>query len=121
METNVIALIGDIASRAVTLEWAIVALPVSFVLSLLLARWSHASFWALLAVVVHQPVHALIGTLRAGGQVAGGDLLGALQARFTNPDFLVLGVEFVLYTFLIAVLYLQRIDMFRESATSHAE
>ena len=121
METSFVTLIGELFSRAVTLEWAIVALPVSFVFSLFLGKWDHAAFWALLAVVLHQPVHALIGTLRAGGQVVGGDLMTALQARFANPDFLVLGVEFVLYAFLIAVMYLQRLDMFRHSAVSHSE
>jgi hypothetical protein len=121
METNIVALIGELFSRAVTLEWVIVALPVSFVFSLFLGRWSHASFWALLAVVLHQPVHAVITTLRSGGQVAGADLMTVLQNQFTNPDFLVLAVEFVLYSFLIAVLYLQRIDMFRDSVVSHAD
>jgi hypothetical protein len=115
METNFVALLGELFSRAVTLEWAIVALPVSFVFSLLLGRATHASFWALLAVVLHQPVDVLIETLRSGGTVDTASLMTALQSRFTNPDFLVLGVEFTLYTFLIAVLYLQRIDMFRES------
>jgi hypothetical protein len=119
MEQSFVQLIGEIVARSVTLEWAIVAVPLSLVFSLFLGNWTHASFWGLLAVVVHQPVHALIDTFRKGGQVAGGDMMTALQARFTNPDFLVLGIEFVLYTFLIAVLYLQRLDMFRESAVSH--
>jgi hypothetical protein len=114
MQHNIVEIIGDVFGRALTLEWAIVAFIVSFALSLIVGRVRFAPVLALLAVVAHQPVDVLINELRAGKPIVGGDLLAALQARFTNPDLAVLGVEFASYTFLIAVMYLSRLDMFRD-------
>jgi hypothetical protein len=123
MEQNAVQIIGDVVSRALTLEWAIVALIVSFVISLVLGNVSRAPIWAVIAVVLHQPVQVLITELRASKPIVGSDLLAALQARFTNPDLIVLLVEFLAYTFLIGVMYLARLDMFRDvpqsSAASH--
>jgi hypothetical protein len=121
MQQNYVEIVGDIVSRALTLEWAVVGLIVSFVISLIIGNASRAPFFALIAVALHQPVHVLINLLREGKNVVGGDLLTALQNRFTNPDIIVLLVEFIAYTFLIWVMFVSRIDMMRDVPPPTAE
>lgn len=104
----------DLVVHVFTLQWAIWAIPLSLVLSMLTNRVVPGLVLALLAVAIHH-----IGPLAV--QTADlSTLPTAIQNMLPKLEPLSLLAEYVAYAFLIVVFSLTRQDMFRASADDAA-
>lgn len=103
----------DLVVHVFTLEWAIWALPLSLLLSLLSNRVLPGFILAAVAVVLHH-----VGIIAAPLLLSGGDM-GALpdqlSAAVEKLEPLSIAAEYAAYSFLIIVFSLTRQDMFRPS------
>jgi len=100
----------DLVAHVFTLSWAIWAVPLSLLLSLLTKRVLGALALAILAVIIHH-----VGMI-AGDAVMNGDIAtvsAQVQAALPKLEPLSVAAEFVAYWFLISVFSLARQDMFR--------
>ena len=94
-----------------TLQWALYAIPVAFVLSLLVSRIALAPILAVVAMVAQ---HSLPIALPMMAKNAPNDtIMTAVSAALQKVDPLVAAMEFVAFIFFIAVFSLTRRDMFR--------
>jgi hypothetical protein len=98
-----------------TLQWAIWALPLSLLLSLIVDRLVPTVVVSLLAVAVHH-FGAVALPLLASGDL--GAFPGKLSAAAQTLEPLSLLAEFVAYLFLIFVFSQTRQDMFRTKPTN---
>jgi hypothetical protein len=99
-----------------TLQWALLALPVAFVLSLLVNRVMAAGVIAFFAMAIQHvgPVLYPLFTQSAGSDAmmtAATDTIGKI-----NP--MAAGMEWLAFAFFIAVFSLTRQDMFRHKPDS---
>lgn len=104
----------DLVAHVFTLEWAIWALPLSLLLSLLINRVLPGFVLALIAVAIHH-----IGLIALPILMSGGDtsvLPDQIAAAAQKLEPLSVAAEYVAYAFLIIVFSLTRKDMFRASA-----
>lgn len=104
----------DLVVHVFTLEWAIWALPLSFLLSLLSNRILPGFVLALLAVAIHHVGLIALPVLMSGGDA--GALPDQIMAAAQKLEPLSVAAEYAAYAFLIIVFSLTRQDMFRESA-----
>ena len=94
-----------------TLQWAIYAIPVAFVLSLLVSRITVAPILAVVAMIAQ---HILPIAMPMMAQKAPNDaIMTAVSAAVQKIDPLVAFMEFIAFVFFIAVFSLTRRDMFR--------
>lgn len=99
----------DLVSHVFTLEWAILAIPLSLVLCVFTRRILPGFVLAALAVVIHH-----VGILMLTGATM--DTLGAqIQAMIPKLEPISLVAEYIAYSFLIIVFSLTRQDMMRPS------
>lgn len=99
----------DLVSHVFTLEWAILAIPLSLVLCVFTRRILPGFVLAALAVVIHH-----VGILMLTGATV--DTLGAqIQAMIPKLEPISLVAEYIAYSFLIIVFSLTRQDMMRPS------
>ncbi|MDZ4867632.1 MAG: hypothetical protein SGI91_09940 [Alphaproteobacteria bacterium] len=103
----------DLVVHVFTLEWAIWALPLSLLLSLLSNRVLPGFILAAAAVVIHHVGLTALPLLVNGGDM--GTLPDQLSAAAQKLEPLSVAAEFVAYSFLIIVFSLTRKDMFRAS------
>jgi hypothetical protein len=103
----------DLVVHVFTLEWAIWALPLSILLSLLTIRALPGFFLAVVALVIHHVGLVALPLLASGGDM--GALPDQLSAAAQKLELLSLGAEYVAYAFLIIVFSLTRHDMLRPS------
>jgi hypothetical protein len=103
----------DLVVHVFTLEWAIWALPLSFLLSLLSNRILPGFILAAVAVVIHHVGLTALPMLASGGDM--GTLPDQLTAAAQKLEPLSVAAEYVAYSFLIIVFSLTRRDMFRPS------
>jgi hypothetical protein len=103
----------DLVVHVFTLQWAIWALPLSLLLSLLSNRVLPGFFLAALAVVIHHVGLTALPLLAGGGDM--GALPDQLTAAAQKLEPLSVAAEFVAYSFLIIVFSMTRKDMFRPS------
>ena len=101
----------DLVNHVFTLQWAIVGLPLAFVLSLLTRRALPGFILAAIAVVAH---HVIAIALAHGGS----GLAAEIQAAIPKLEPISIAAEYVAYAFLIIVFSLTRVDMFRPSVTN---
>ena len=107
----------DLVAHVFTLEWAIVALPLSFVLAFLTKRVPPAFILAAVAVVLHHVFLIAFPVLSAGGDT--GTIPALIQAAIPKLEPLSIAAEYVAYAFLIVVICLTRQDMFRPGVGQH--
>lgn len=100
----------DLVVHVFTLQWAIWAIPLSLLLSLLTNRVVPGLILALLAVVLHH-IGPLALPMLESGNLAG--LPAAIEAMIPKLEPLSLLAEYLAYAFLIVVFSLTRQDMFR--------
>lgn len=103
----------DLVVHVFTLQWAIWALPLSLLLSLLSNRVLPGFILAALAVVIHHVGLTALPLLASGGDM--GALPDQLSAAAQKLEPLSVAAEFVAYSFLIIVFSMTRKDMFRPS------
>lgn len=103
----------DLVVHVFTLEWAIWALPLSLLLSLLSSRVLPGLILAAIAVVVHHVGLTAVPILLSGGDM--GTLPDQLSAAAQKIEPLSVAAEYVAYAFLIIVFGMTRKDMFRPS------
>jgi hypothetical protein len=103
----------DLVVHVFTLQWAIWALPLSLLLSLLSNRVLPGFLLAALAVVIHHVGLTALPLLASGGDM--GALPDQLSAAAQKLEPLSIAAEFVAYSFLIIVFSMTRKDMFRPS------
>jgi len=106
----------DLVAHVFTLQWAIVALPLSVALSFLTRRVVPGLVLAVVAVVVHHVGLIAFPVLSSGGDA--GAIPALLEAAIPKLEPLSLAAEYVAYAFLIVVFSLTRQDMFRPSTES---
>ena len=99
-----------------TLQWAFLAIPVAVVLSLFSGRMSAAPVFAIFAVALQHLAPVIWPLFMQGAK--NDAMMAAAGATIPKIDPLVAGLEFVVFTFLIAVLSLTRRDMFRTKPTA---
>ena len=103
----------DLVVHVFTLDWAIWALPLSLLLSLVSNRVLPGLVLAAVAVVIHH-----VGLIAAPLLIAGGDmgtLPDQLVAAAQKLEPLSIAAEYVAYAFLIIVFSLTRQDISRPS------
>jgi len=98
-----------------TLQWALLGLPIAFVLSLLAARMAAMPVFALVAMAA-QHIGPVVWPM-AMQSAPSGAMMTAASAAVQKIDPLVAGMEFIAFTFFIAVFSLTRRDMFRIKPT----
>ncbi len=99
----------DLVSHVFTLDWAILAIPLSLVLCVFTRRILPGFILAAIAVVIHH-----IGILMLTGATM--DTLPAqIQAMIPKLEPISIVAEYVAYSFLIIVFSLTRQDMMRPS------
>lgn len=99
----------DLVNHVFTLEWAILAIPLSLVLCVFTRRILPGFILAAIAVVIHH-----VGILMLTGATM--DTLGAqIQATIPKLEPISIAAEYVAYSFLIIVFSLTRQDMMRPS------
>lgn len=103
----------DLVVHVFTLEWAIWALPLSLLLSLLSNRILPGFLLAAVAVIIHHVGLTALPLLAGGGDM--GTLPDQLTAAAQKLEPLSIAAEYVAYAFLIIVFSLTRKDMFRPS------
>jgi hypothetical protein len=103
----------DLVVHVFTLEWAIWALPLSVLMSLLSNRVLPGFILAAIAVVLHHVGIIAAPLLLSGGDM--GSLPDQLSAAAQKLEPLSIAAEYVAYSFLIIVFSLTRQDMFRPS------
>lgn len=101
----------DLVNHVFTLDWALIALPLSLVLCLLTKRVLPGLIMAVVAVVLH---HAIAIGLAGDFGAVPAKLLPALQ----KAEPISLAAEYAAYAFLIVIFSLTRQDMFRPSVTN---
>lgn len=99
----------DLVSHVFTLDWAILAIPLSLVLCVFTNRIVPGFVWGAVAVVIHH-----VGILVLTGATAE-TLPGQIQALIPNLEPVSLLAEYIAYSFLIIVFSLTRQDMMRPS------
>ncbi len=99
----------DLVNHVFTLEWALLAIPLSLVLCVFTNRVLPGFILAAIAVVVH---HVGILVL-SGADMA--TLPAQIQAMIPKLEPISLVAEYVAYSFLIIVFSLTRQDMMRPS------
>ena len=107
----------DLVAHVFTLQWAIVALPLSFVLAFLTKRVLPGFILAAIAVVIHHVALIAFPVVSAGGDT--GTIPALIQAAIPKLEPLSIAAEFVAYAFLIIVITLTRQDMFRPGVSQH--
>lgn len=103
----------DLVVHVFTLQWTIVALPLSLAFSFLTRRVVPGLVLAAVAVVVHHLWIIGFPVLSAGGDTAA--IPGLIEAAIPKLEPLSLAAEYAAYAFLIVVFSLTRQDMFRAS------
>lgn len=99
----------DLVNHVFTLEWAILAIPLSLVLCVFTRRILPGFILAAIAVVIHH-----VGILMLTGATM--DTLGAqIQSALPKLEPISIMAEYVAYSFLIIVFSLTRQDMMRPS------
>jgi hypothetical protein len=106
----------DLVVHVFTLEWAIWALPLSILLSLLTNRVLPGFILAAIAVVLHHVAIISAPVVAGGGDM--GTLPTLLSAAAMKLEPLSIAAEYVAYAFLIIVFSLTRHDMMRPSVTN---
>ena len=101
----------DLVAHVFTLDWAIWALPLSFLLSFLSNRVLPGFVLAVVAVAIHHIGPIALPILLSGGDM--GVLPGRIAAAAQVLEPLSIAAEYVAYAFLIIVFGLTRQDMFR--------
>ncbi len=102
--------------QAFTLQWALLAIPVALVLSLFAARIVAAPVFAFFAIAIEH-IGPVIWPMAM--KAAPNDLMmTAASATLQKIDPVVALMEFIVFTFFIAVFSLTRRDMFRTKPTS---
>jgi len=99
-----------------TLQWALLAIPVALVLSLFAARIVAAPVFAFFAIAI-QHLGPVIWPMVVQG-TPNAAMMTAASATLQKIDPVVAAMEFVAFTFFIAVFSLTRRDMFRIKPTS---
>jgi hypothetical protein len=107
----------DLVVHVFTLEWAIWALPLSLLFSLLTKRVLPGLILGAVAVAVHHVALIALPVLSGGGDA--GTIPALLEAAIPKLEPLSLAAEYVAYAFLIVVFSLTRQDMFRPSVAEH--
>jgi hypothetical protein len=103
----------DLVVHVFTLEWAIWALPLSILLSLLTIRALPGFILAVVALVIHHVGLVALPLLVSGGDLS--TLPAELSAAAQKLEPLSIAAEYVAYAFLIIVFSLTRHDMLRPS------
>jgi MFS superfamily sulfate permease-like transporter len=107
----------DLVAHVFTLQWAIWALPLSFLLSFVSNRVLPGFVLALVAVALHHIAPLALSTLTSGGDM--GSLPNQISAMAQKLEPLSIAAEYVSYAFLIIVFALTRQDMFRPGVGEH--
>ena len=107
----------DLVVHVFTLQWAIWALPLSFLLSLTTNRVLPGFVLAVVAVALHHVGPLALTILLSGGDM--GTLPGKISAMLPKLEPLSIAAEYVSYAFLIIVFALTRQDMFRPGVGEH--
>jgi ABC-type phosphate/phosphonate transport system permease subunit len=107
----------DLVAHVFTLQWAIWALPLSFLLCFLSNRVVPGFFLAMIAVVIHHVGPLALPILLSGGDM--GVLPAQISAMLDKIEPLSILAEYVSYAFLIIVFSLTRQDMFRPGVGEH--
>jgi hypothetical protein len=105
----------ELVRHVFTLDWALLALPISLVLSLLSNRAIVSLVLAVIAVAVHHVAVVALPILSAAGDTS--TLPDQIMTAIQGSEPVSLAAEFVAYAFLIIVFSLTRRDMFRPSVT----
>lgn len=106
----------DLVVHVFTLEWAIWALPVSIVFSLLSNKVLPGFILAAFAVALHHAAIISAPIVAGGGDM--GTLPALLSAAAMKLEPLSIAAEYVAYAFLIIVFSLTRQDMMRPGVTN---
>lgn len=101
----------DLVVHVFTLQWAIWAIPLSLLLSLLTNKVVSGLMIAFLAVALHHIGPLALPMLQGSGDLSA--LPGAIQAMIPKLEPLSVVAEYFAYAFLIVVFSLTRQDMFR--------
>jgi len=101
----------DLVAHVFTLQWAIVALPLSIVLSFLTKQVLPGFILAAVAVALHHLLIIALPVLSAGGDAAA--IPALVEAAIPKLEPLSLAAEYAAYAFLIIIFSLTRQDMFR--------
>ena len=94
-----------------TLQWLLVAIPLALVLSMVVSRIVAAPVLALFAVAIQHLAPVIWPLVMQGAPTSTMSTLASATLLKVAP--LVAGMEFIAFTFFIAVLSLTRRDMFR--------
>lgn len=103
----------DLVIHVFTLEWAIWALPLSILLSLLTTRALPGFFLAAVAVVIYHVGIVALPLVASGSDMS--TLPDQLSAAAQKLEPISIAAEYVAYAFLIIVFSLTRHDMLRPS------
>lgn len=101
----------DLVVHVFTLEWALWAIPISLLLSLVSKKVVTGLMLAFLAVALHHVAPLAAPMLENGGDLSA--LPTAIQNMIPKLEPLSVLAEYVSYAFLIVVFSLTRQDMFR--------
>jgi hypothetical protein len=101
----------DLVAHVFTLQWAIWALPLSFLLSFVSNRVLPGFVLAIVAVALHHIGPLALQIALSGGNMA--TLPNQISALAPKLEPLSIVAEYVSYAFLIIVFALTRQDMFR--------
>ena len=103
----------DLVGHVFTFQWAIWALPVSFVLAFCVRRIIPILLISLLAVVIHHVGPIAMPALLGGESIA--TIAKDVSAIIPKLEPISIAAEYLAYVYLITVISLTRRDMFRPS------
>ena len=103
----------DLVGHVFTVEWAIWALPVSFILAFSVRRAIPILLVSVLAVAIQHIGPVALPSLLGGESMA--TISKDVTAIIPKLELVSLAAEYIAYVYLIAVISLTRRDMFRPS------
>lgn len=103
----------DLVGHVFTFQWAIWALPVSFVLAFCVRRIIPILLISVLAVAIHHVGPIAVPALLGGESIA--TVIKDVSVIIPKLEPISIAAEYLAYVYLITVISLTRRDMFRPS------